>query len=459
MRAIKRILLVGILILLCRSAHALEVAGEIPFGTIWSVANSPITVAGDLDIVGLTIEPGVEILVAGEYEIVVSGIIHSLGTEESPVMFKPAVDNSSGWGGFYFEDSVPGSEFLWTVIEGASSSGVHLVRSSPSFNHVTFRGNRATYGGAIHAEIGGTDLRIVSSLFVDNFAGTAGGAIYAVGPAGPNDAALEVTDSVFRQNYAGTVSDTTVNTSGGAIHLAGNSRIQGSTFSENDARAYTIYALGGRYTRGGAVYLAQGHSEIKATIFKGNGCQMGAHYQTPDASRAYGGAVHLASGELLLSNSLLTDNILAGGRYPDHRGSGVYIAGGVCTMTNCTLTHNNSYAVYRDNGQVDILNSILFFNNNSGTQIAGTVQASYSDIQTGFTGEGNISLNPIFNDDYHLLQGSPCIDAGSAIGAPGTDIDGRRRPQGKGYDLGAYEFPSGHSVPKAMPWIFLLLNN
>jgi len=43
--------------------------------------------------------------------------------------------------------------------------------------------------------------------------------------------------------------------------------------------------------------------------------------------------------------------------------------------------------------------------------------------------------------DYHLARGSPCIDAGTALGAPATDFDGRRRPKGGGYDIGAFEHP------------------
>ncbi len=42
--------------------------------------------------------------------------------------------------------------------------------------------------------------------------------------------------------------------------------------------------------------------------------------------------------------------------------------------------------------------------------------------------------------DGHLLPGSPAIDAGTALGAPATDLEGHPRPGGAGYDIGAYEF-------------------
>ncbi len=42
--------------------------------------------------------------------------------------------------------------------------------------------------------------------------------------------------------------------------------------------------------------------------------------------------------------------------------------------------------------------------------------------------------------DFHLQQSSPAIDKGSSINAPNNDFDGNQRPQGAGYDLGAYEY-------------------
>jgi hypothetical protein len=42
--------------------------------------------------------------------------------------------------------------------------------------------------------------------------------------------------------------------------------------------------------------------------------------------------------------------------------------------------------------------------------------------------------------DYHLQLGSPAIDAGTNVGAPSYDYDGKPRPEGKGDDIGPFEF-------------------
>jgi len=54
----------------------------------------------------------------------------------------------------------------------------------------------------------------------------------------------------------------------------------------------------------------------------------------------------------------------------------------------------------------------------------------------------NISAEPRFVSnptDLHLSSTSPCIDRGSAEGAPSTDGDGNPRPAGAGFDIGAFE--------------------
>ncbi len=71
-----------------------------------------------------------------------------------------------------------------------------------------------------------------------------------------------------------------------------------------------------------------------------------------------------------------------------------------------------------------------------------------AEIENGLLGPGNISRPPLFvfpkwglPGDYHLQRDSPAIDRGTAEKAPNTDLDGIVRPQGSGFDMGAYEFP------------------
>jgi parallel beta-helix repeat protein len=40
--------------------------------------------------------------------------------------------------------------------------------------------------------------------------------------------------------------------------------------------------------------------------------------------------------------------------------------------------------------------------------------------------------------DYRLRADSPCVDAGTTVEV-GVDFDGNKRPQGRGFDMGAYE--------------------
>jgi hypothetical protein len=70
------------------------------------------------------------------------------------------------------------------------------------------------------------------------------------------------------------------------------------------------------------------------------------------------------------------------------------------------------------------------------------IDLTYSDIQGGWPGEGNIDADPLFvgGGDYHLAAGSPCINTGTGAGAPADDLDGDPRPQGVGYDMGADEY-------------------
>jgi CubicO group peptidase (beta-lactamase class C family) len=109
-------------------------------------------------------------------------------------------------------------------------------------------------------------------------------------------------------------------------------------------------------------------------------------------------------------------------------------------VVNCTIVENGQEAIL--NGRPIIANSILYYNvtSSDAAQISSDLASvTYSDVQGGWPGEGNIDTDPLFvdpeNGDYHLKSQagrwnpasqswiiddvtSPCIDAGD----PSTPI-------------------------------------
>jgi hypothetical protein len=66
----------------------------------------------------------------------------------------------------------------------------------------------------------------------------------------------------------------------------------------------------------------------------------------------------------------------------------------------------------------------------------------------------NITVDPLLVNptafDFHLQAASPAIDAGATVHL-GWDVDGVQRPQGPKFDIGAYEFSTGITLPKPNP--------
>ncbi len=96
-----------------------------------------------------------------------------------------------------------------------------------------------------------------------------------------------------------------------------------------------------------------------------------------------------------------------------------------CTATNCLIADNQSSVgysgIYGATAQVTIIDSIVWGN---AAQITGAPIVSYTDVQAGYAGTGNINADPCFvtgpDGDYYLSQiaagqatNSPCVDAGS----------------------------------------------
>ena len=89
----------------------------------------------------------------------------------------------------------------------------------------------------------------------------------------------------------------------------------------------------------------------------------------------------------------------------------------------------------------------------SGPEIDSGATVSYSDVEGGHEGDGNIDIDPLFvaagSGDYRLQPDSPCIDIGLNDAVPTgvtTDLDGNPRiVDGNDddigtVDMGAYEY-------------------
>lgn len=98
----------------------------------------------------------------------------------------------------------------------------------------------------------------------------------------------------------------------------------------------------------------------------------------------------------------------------------------------------NGIVFYTQKGRRHLIQKNIFFP--PGNNLASTEAEAFQDID-------NQQIDPGFVDpesfDFHLKPGSPAIDAGVDLRARGvtTDFEGNARPQGKAFDIGAYELP------------------
>ncbi len=135
-------------------------------------------------------------------------------------------------------------------------------------------------------------------------------------------------------------------------------------------------------------------------------------------------------------------------------GFGMVVGGG-------DFVHTSGPADY-----VNVANNIIF-DNGGGIDEEGSTGAhntytnnlvfqnsSYNWRLLTSSHSGDVAADPQFvnyirsgGGDYHLKSTSPAIDRGTSSRAPATDISGAPRPQGAGYDIGAYEYGAGTPAP------------
>ena len=278
------------------------------------------------------------------------------------------------------------------------SGGMSIEQSSPTLTDCTFVGNQR--GGL---SIGSYSKAVLTGCtFIGNSTLHHGGGVTVWGNAEPT-----LRNCSFIGNSAGY---------GGAIsnHFGGEATVIGSTFFGNSA------------WYGGAVYNSGSGPTMVNCVFSGNRTT-----STPDLS---GGGGMFNDG----SDPVLTNCTFAGNRAPN--GSALVCWSymkkqpSIVRATNC---------IFRDGGD-EVWN-----------YDGSAVVITYSNIEGGFLGAGNIDADPLFadadgaddvvgteDDDLRLVAGSQCIDAGYNGAVPAsieTDIAGRVRIMNGVVDMGAHE--------------------
>jgi hypothetical protein len=145
----------------------------------------------------------------------------------------------------------------------------------------------------------------------------------------------------------------------------------------------------------------------------------------------------------------MNNNIICNNKSLD-QGGGVFVETGCSAEINNTTIVNNYSNIgggiyFSDNAYLDIVNNIIWKNRNGQIYFEKMQPSvSYTNIMGGFSGTGNIDADPRFVDaasnDYHLLYGSPCMNAGDNSVSMSVDFEGDPRYVYGNVDIGADEF-------------------
>jgi parallel beta-helix repeat protein len=301
--------------------------------------------------------------------------------------------------------------------------GMYNWDSSPTVANCTFSGNTAARDGGGLATRNGGSPTVTNCTFSGNTAVGDGGGMYN------SECSLTVDNCTFTGNAA---SD-----DGGGM----------SNFDEVDALVTSCAFIGNSAVAdGGGLYHGY-HSAAAVTgcTFTGN--------TAPDG----GGMFIYNNIDATVTNSTFSGNTAT-------FGGGTFSYYGSLTLTNCTFSGNSSSygpAFSFDSPDQQFPSDLVMTNcilwdgtNGIWNKDGSTLTISYTNVQGGWRGPGNIDADPLFvdpdNGDYHLSPGSPCIDAGDNTAVPEgirRDLDGNPRfidatllGSTPTVDMGAYEF-------------------
>ena len=316
-----------------------------------------------------------------------------------------------------------------TPLNSAGRGGAVVVQNSAQLevDDCDFSFNQAVNGGAIAIQSGALASEIKNTLFLFNAASDeiaqtengAGGALFAANSVFP----LMLENNRFNFNNA--------DANGGAVYLSGVATFDRNELFNNDADL-----------SGGGLYMDVGSgATITNSLIYDN------------VANAFGGGVAMADSALAqIINTTITENRAGALTTPSRLGAGSEQGGGVYVAVNGDLLLHNSIVSDNDNSgqQVDVTGAV---DAQSSHNLIG-VDQSLQNISDGNNGNliGTVAqpIDPLIEFDFllriaGLMPNSPALDVGNdaVVNMQNltTDYRGNGFPRisGPASDIGAFE--------------------
>ncbi|MBC8170048.1 MAG: hypothetical protein H7X77_00180, partial [Anaerolineae bacterium] len=292
-------------------------------------------------------------------------------------------------------------------------------------------------------------MTLTNSTITANNASSGGGGIYNDG-----SSQMTVTLSTISENTAA---------SGGGIGSWGTLTVQNSSITNN----ISSFDSGGLYNGGPLTLIDMTISDNTAVVAGGIRINSGAVVIINSTISDNTAQAHAGISKVGADPALIINTVLSGNSATEEGGALTLKGGGTVTIINSTIVNNSADeggAVLTSEANTLITNSILW-GNSSEIQTSSPITVTYSTVQGGYTGTGNLSSDPLFvdtvNGDYHLQDTSPAINMGSnaALPADTYDLDGdndlvetipydygnNARIQSTTVDMGMYESSANQS--------------